>query len=204
MAQLAVPNSIVSATWVGTVAGLTDASDSTYLESPADPTAASTFLCSLSSIADPLIHTAHQLRVRTALYPSTGAALSLALSLENADDSSVVASWTVVAPVAVAESVLSISEAQAALIHSYSGLRVRGYAEAASYTYFVWSAVGGATSYVLQIRPSTSATYDTYNADVGNVLTYGVALASATYYSRVVPYVGGTALTPTAEQAVTV
>jgi hypothetical protein len=65
---------------------------------------------------------------------------------------------------------------------------------------FVWDAVGGATSYVLQIGTSTGQS-DTFNQNVGDVSTYSVALSAGTYYSRVVPQGAGST---TAEQTVTV
>ena len=67
-------------------------------------------------------------------------------------------------------------------------------------TAFVWDVVGGATSYVLQIGTATGQS-NTFNANVGNVLTYSVALNPGTYYSRVVPQGAGST---TAEQTVTV
>ena len=65
---------------------------------------------------------------------------------------------------------------------------------------FVWDAVVGATSYVLQVGRATGV-YDVYNANVGNVLTSTLTLTSRTYYARVVPVGAGSA---TAEQVVTV
>lgn len=65
---------------------------------------------------------------------------------------------------------------------------------------FVWAAVESATSYILQVGPSTG-TYTTYNNNVGNVLTCSLPLAAGTYYTRVVPVGAGS---PTAEQTVTV
>lgn len=65
---------------------------------------------------------------------------------------------------------------------------------------FVWDAVDGATSYVLQVGTATTLS-DIYNADVGNVLGYSMWLAPGTYYSRVVPQGAGSA---TAEQVITV
>lgn len=65
---------------------------------------------------------------------------------------------------------------------------------------FVWSAVAGATSYVLQVGTATTLS-DRYNADVGNVLSASLMLSSGTYYSRLVPQGAGST---TAEQTVTV
>ncbi len=50
---------------------------------------------------------------------------------------------------------------------------------------FEWTAVGGATSYTLQVGTDTGLS-DTFNAVVGNVLTYTLLMAVGTYYSRVV------------------
>ncbi|HMN09328.1 MAG TPA: hypothetical protein PKC83_11130 [Gemmatimonadaceae bacterium] len=65
---------------------------------------------------------------------------------------------------------------------------------------FVWDAVDGATSYVLQVGTATTLS-DIYNADVGNVLGYSMWQAPGTYYSRVVPQGAGST---TAEQVITV
>lgn len=68
---------------------------------------------------------------------------------------------------------------------------------------FVWDAVDGATSYVLQVGTSTGQS-DTYNTNVGNVLTHSLTLGAGTYYSRVVPYTDSTPGEATSEQTVTV
>jgi hypothetical protein len=68
---------------------------------------------------------------------------------------------------------------------------------------FVWDATEGATSYLLQVGTATGQS-DTYNADVGDVLTYSLDLAPDTYYARVTPYTGGTPGTTSDEQVVTV
>lgn len=65
---------------------------------------------------------------------------------------------------------------------------------------FVWDAVVGATSYVLQIGAATTES-GVFSQNVGDVLTYSVALAPGTYYSRVIPQGAGST---TAEQTVTV
>lgn len=65
---------------------------------------------------------------------------------------------------------------------------------------FVWDAVVGATSYVLQVGTATTES-DIYNANVGNVLAESLYLDPGTYYSRVVPQGAGSA---TDEQVVTV
>lgn len=65
---------------------------------------------------------------------------------------------------------------------------------------FIWSAVVGATSYVLQVGTATTLS-DVYNSNVGNVLSAYLPLASGLYYSRVVPVGAGST---TDEQEVTV
>ncbi len=72
-----------------------------------------------------------------------------------------------------------------------------------TWQYIAWDEDASATSYVLQIGTATGD-YDTYNNNVGNVLTYARPLAAGTYYVRVVPYDGSTALTASAEQTVVV
>ncbi|MCU0521417.1 MAG: hypothetical protein MUF84_12075 [Anaerolineae bacterium] len=198
------PIDLTSATWTGAATDLADSSDTTYIESPATPTAVQTFTCTLQAVTTPTTTVTHQVRVRAATVGTD--ALDLVLALENTDDDSVVATRTQLkVPTTLADQLFVLNSTEVARIHSYAGLRVRGYAYVSGdKTYFVWTAVPTATSYLLQIRPSASPTYDTFNSNVGNVLTYGVALPTGSYYSRVVPYVGGTALTPTAEQAVTV
>jgi hypothetical protein len=54
---------------------------------------------------------------------------------------------------------------------------------------FVWDAVTGATSYVLQVGTATGQS-NTHDANVGDNLAHDVALAAGTYYSRTV-VVGG-------------
>jgi hypothetical protein len=61
---------------------------------------------------------------------------------------------------------------------------------------FSWTAVGGATSYTLQVGTSSGASdYGIYV--VGNVLTYTLNLPPGTYYARVVDNFTGT---PSTEQ----
>lgn len=66
---------------------------------------------------------------------------------------------------------------------------------------FVWDAVIGATSYILQVRTSDSGAYNVFNSSVGDVLTYTLSLTAGVYYARVVPVGAGD---PTAEWMVTV
>jgi hypothetical protein len=70
-----------------------------------------------------------------------------------------------------------------------------------------WDAASGATSYVLKVgTTSMQTTSDTYDANVGNVLTHYLSLQSGTYYGRAV-IVGGPhngELTAGGERAVTV
>ena len=73
---------------------------------------------------------------------------------------------------------------------------------------FFWEAADEATSYVLKVGTTTmQATGDTYDANVGNVLTESVLLVvGLTYYARAV-VVGGAhdgELTAGGEQEVTV
>jgi hypothetical protein len=65
---------------------------------------------------------------------------------------------------------------------------------------FTWAAVVGATSYVLQVGTGTGLS-DFFNEDVGNVITYELALPQDTYYARVVPQGAGST---TAEQTFTI
>ena len=69
-------------------------------------------------------------------------------------------------------------------------LKIRGKRATKTEIAFVWSVVGGATSYILQIgtRPSWS---NVLSMNVGNVLTYPVNLSTGTYYSRVIPVGAG-------------
>lgn len=60
-----------------------------------------------------------------------------------------------------------------------------------STAYFVWAAVDGATSYWLEVGV-THDTGDTFNENVGAVLTYALILAAGTYYARVRSYQNGT------------
>jgi hypothetical protein len=62
--------------------------------------------------------------------------------------------------------------------------------------YFTWSAVAGASSYILQVGTATGLS-DVHDTDVGNVLTYSLSWPNVTYYSRVVPQGAGST---TAEQ----
>jgi len=68
---------------------------------------------------------------------------------------------------------------------------------------FLWGSDTNATSYVLQVGPSTTA-FTRFNADVGNVVTATLSLSTGHYYMRVVPYQTSTALTPTDFSTVTV
>ena len=55
---------------------------------------------------------------------------------------------------------------------------------------FIWDAVTGATSFVLQVGRTTTAS-DVFNEDVGLVRTYELQLPHGTYFSRVVPQGAG-------------
>ena len=68
-----------------------------------------------------------------------------------------------------------------------------------------WEAVAGATSYVAQVGTATTLS-DTFNANVGNLLTTVVLVPAGTYYTRTVVVGGAHAgeLTTGGEQTVTV
>lgn len=201
MGQTATPTSLTTTSWTGTAAGLADASDATYLESAATPVAAQTFLCNLSTLIDPGIDTGHQIRIRTIGSPTGSDPQDVVLALENTDDDSVIATRTMtVAPDAFADTILTLTAAEAATIHSYSGLRIRGYGRSGAGVAFTWGAVVGATSYILQIGTGSSRS-DVFNCNVGNKLTFSVALNAGTYYVRVVPVGAGST---TGEQTVVV
>ena len=68
---------------------------------------------------------------------------------------------------------------------------------------FVWDATEGATSYLLQVGTATGQS-DTFDDDVGDVLTYSLDLDAGTYYARVTPYPGATPGTTSDEQVVTI
>jgi hypothetical protein len=80
---------------------------------------------------------------------------------------------------------------------------VKRWASSGAVVSFVWDAVVDATSYVLQVGTTHDGS-DTYNSDVGNVLTYSLTLSTGTYYARVQSYVGATPGEWTAHQEVTV
>lgn len=210
MAQVAYPTSFTSATWSGVYTDLGDGSDATFVESPMGPIASQTFVCNLAAMTDPTVDTGHQIRVRAQIDPPGGGPLNLVLTLENVDDDSVVAVREYPSvPDAFVDSVLDLNTTEASAIHSYSGLRIRGYAYSVvgESVAFFWNTTPGATSYVLQIT-QTSGQYSPpsyYNSNVGYTLTHTLTLATpGTYYSRVVPYIGGTPQTPTAEEETTV
>ena len=196
MTQVARPISLTSADWTGTFGYLADESDGTFLESPVSPLVTQTFLCTLSSLTDPQVSTGHVIRLRTTFDPTTGEVLTLHLALENSGDSSVIATRTCAVPSSLVDATFTLSAAEAELVQDYAALRVRGYAFVGGAN-FVWAAEAGATSYVLQVGPS-SGSYTTFNADVGNVLHHTLSLSTGTYYSRVVPQGAGS---PSAEQA---
>lgn len=79
-------------------------------------------------------------------------------------------------------------------------LRAKWHTDSASVA-FVWDAVVGATSYVLQVRTAASGTYNIFDQDVGDTQDYTMTLYSGRYYSRVVPQGAGSA---TAEQVTNV
>lgn len=208
MTQIAKPTSLTTDEWDGAYTDLADSADSTYIESPVLPVEAQTFTCALAEVSEPPVDTGHQIRVRAYAYPSLATAHDLVLKLENSDDGSTVAEWTYsTVPDALEDEVLTLTEAEAAQIHSYAGLRVKGRGKRQTGTEiaFVWDDVTNATSYVLQVGTATGQS-DRCNSNVGNVTTMALTLAPGTYYSRVV-IVGGEhdgELTPGGEKSVTV
>lgn len=190
MAQVARPLTLTSADWTGTAAALADESDLTFLESPVSPLVSQTFLCTLSSLADPAVSTGHLLRVRATFDPPDGEALSLVLALENSGDSSVIATRTCAVPSSLVDATFALTEAEAALVQDYGAVQVRGYGYVGGVN-LIWAAVDGATSYVVKVgTTSMQATGDTYDADVGNVMFATLSLSTGTYYARTV-VVGG-------------
>lgn len=192
MSQVAVPTTFTSATWSGTAAALGDASDATYAASPQSPIAGQTFLCDLASLTDPGVDTTHQIVARVAISPVDGEDLTLVLQLENSDDASIVAyrSYPHV-PNGMTTYTMTLSTVEAASIHSYSGLRVRGWGipYATQEVAFTWTAVVGATTYTLRVATEPGGPYTDYVA--GYVLTYPVMLPVGTYFSRVQAYDAG-------------
>ena len=204
MAQTAVPTSLTSAGWTGAFADLGDASDATFIESPDNPTVADEFVCELGPLTNPGITTGRVIRVRADIEPDAADLYDLVLQLENIDDDSVITTQTYTpVPDAFADYALTVPEGDVALIHYAGGVRIRGWAVVNgghAAVVFVWDAVVGATSYIVQIGTATGQS-DVYNADVGNFLTTTRYLMTGIYFSRVVPQGAGS---PTAEQEFTV
>jgi hypothetical protein len=200
----AYPNSLTTTDWTGTVAALNDTSDSTYLASPSSPTHTQTFLAQLTPLADPGVDTYHTLRLRAALDVADSADVDLVLALENADDSSVIVRrrYTHV-PNSPVNLSLTLTSAEATLIHSYGNLQVRGHVQAYGPVYLTWAAVSSATAYRLAIGTSSLAS-DSYDTVLGNTLSCPVSLTTGRYYSRVSAFVNSLEQSPTADQAVTV
>ena len=203
MSQTSRPTALTTDEWAGAFTDVADNDDATYLQSPQSPVESQVFVCALSEVSSPGVYTGHQIRVRANAYPSLSTAHALVLDLENVDDGSVVATRTYSpVPDAVEDEVLALTEAEAALIHDYAGLRIKGRGKLTTGTAvaFVWDDVVGATSYVLQVGTS-SGNYNRSNSNVGNVLTMELTLSPGTYFSRVVPVGAGSA---TAERQVVV
>lgn len=219
-AQIAEPCSLSSADWTGSAAALADTADATYLESPNIPRATQVFVCDLAALADPVTYGGHAIRVRAQIRPVDSGTFSLVFQIENTDDDSVVATLlhSDIAriphlypeyPDTIFDTILSLSEEEAALIHRadglYTGLRIRGWAVEGAGIAFAWDEVEGATSYVLQIGSATGQS-DVVNTNVGYVRAKTVLLGVGTWYARVV-VVGGAhdgELTPGGEQEVTI
>src|SRR5512139_1654488 len=128
MTQYARPSTFTSATWTGTAANLADSNDGTYVESPTSPAPSQQFLSNLTAVVDPGVDTGHQIRVRARLDPPGGQGLGLILQVENSDDGSVVALKSYPSlPGVLGDIVLTLTAVEAARIHSYGGLRIRGY-----------------------------------------------------------------------------
>lgn len=201
--QIAHPTSLVTADWSGSAASLGDGSDGTYITSPAVPDETKVFVCPLEPLTDPGVDTGHQIRVRAMIDTLGGESLMLGLRVEN------VVSGTTVAerdrgPIddGFADLVLTLSEAEAALIEDYGALQIRGWWHIGN-TAFVWDAYPGADSYVLQVGTATTLS-DVYNRNIGNYLTYTLALAPGTYYARYLAYAGATLVATSDEQTRTV
>ncbi len=128
MTQSSRPETFTSTSWTGTAANLADESDGTYNESPMDPTAAQEFTANLTDVSDPGAHTGHIIKVRANVYPSGFGTKDLVLKLENIDDDSIVATKTYasVPDDGYVDEELTLTEGEAALIHDYGNLRVRG------------------------------------------------------------------------------
>lgn len=208
MTQIATPTSLTGGAWSGASTDLSDASDATYIESPGTPDLGAAFLCELAGVDAPGTLERHQIRVRAAIVPTDDLPYDLILQLENSDDDSIVSTVTYpLVPETFADYVLALDAGEVVGIHDYSGLRIRGWvAPAGGYTVIAcqWDAVENATSYVLQVG-TTHDGDDVYGHDVGDAVTHTVyVLVDATYYVRVIPYIGAVAQTPTAHQEVTV
>ena len=203
MSQTAVSISLVAGEWVGTLTDLTDGDDSTTLRAPVVPDVSKAFVVMLGPLVDPGVDTGHILHLRAALDTIGGTSLMLVLLLENNDDGSQV-TYAVTSDLtdAFADLAFPLEATDMALVHDYGQLRVSGYWYAGE-TMFGWDTVAGATSYRLQIGTATGLS-DSFNTDVGYVLSYGVVLTHGTYYWRVVPYTGAVPGTPTTEGVVVV
>lgn len=199
MSQTAYPTSLITADWTGTAASLSDGSDGTYLTSPTTTDESKTFVCALSAVTDPVIHTGHAIHVRAMIDTLGAESLMLTLRVENLSDGSIVATKPY-GPIADTFVSLSIplTAVEAERILDYGALRLRGW-WAEGNTAFVWDAYGGADSYVLQVGTASGAS-DRYNVNLGNVLTHTLALAPGTHYARRLAYAGAVLVHTSAEQ----
>ena len=206
MAQTAVPTSLTSAGWTGAFADLGDASDATFIESPANPTVSDEFVCELGPLTNPGLTTGHVIRVRADIEPDAAGLYDLVLQLENIDDASVITTQTYTpVPDAFADYALTVPEGDVSRIHYAGGVRVRGRA-AVNGSYLplscVWGAVVGADTYRLQVGTSTGNS-ERFNQNVGDALAYTVYVVPGTYYVRAYSVDGGVETIINSEQAVT-
>lgn len=205
MGSISRPTAISSTGWAGAYTDLADDSDLTYVLR-ADPDASDPLLVTMAPLTNPGATNGHNVIVRAAALNDEADPLACQIEVLDGDTNTVIATFTASLTETPTDLTFVLSSTQASLFN-YDNPKVRLTGIAADTTTqdvaFVWDAVTGADSYVLQIG-RTLGTADVFNADVGYVLTYTVTLNGGTYYSRVVPYRDAVAGTPTDWQTVTV